>query len=152
MASTTQRRQRHELFLSQVAILGGLLEYERLTVADALQERAFHAGSDIIREGEEGAEFFIIESGEVKCTKTGVQGEVCARLSTGDYVGERALLTNEPRAATVSAVTDVVCQVLDRETFTRLLGPLEDTFVRNMKVYEAYKHELPSQDGKQQHK
>lgn len=146
MASTIRRRERHQRFLEQVAILGGLLEYERLTVADALQERAFPAGATILQEGEDGSEFFIIESGEVKCTKAGIPHEVSPRLSTGSYFGERALLTEEPRAATVTAVTPVICQVLDRGTFTRLLGPLEHTFMRNMKVYEAYKDVTPAAD------
>jgi len=144
MSSTIKQRARHEKFLESVAILGALLPYERMTVADALKERAFPAGSNILEEGTFGTEFYIIETGEVRCTKRNVASEVSPRLCAGSYFGERALLTQEARAATVTAVTDVVCQMLDRETFQRLLGPLEDTFRRNMQVYAQYKDIVPS--------
>lgn len=128
--------RRHEDFLRNVPILSGLLDYERMTIADALTTKHFSAGEDIIKEGTKGETFYIIESGEVKCTKEGVDHEVSPRLTAGDYFGELALLSNSLRAATVTAVTDVKCQVLDRHTFKRLLGPLERTFKRNMKAYE----------------
>eukprot|EP01138_Halocafeteria_seosinensis_P013621 gb/GECG01013910.1/.p1 GENE.gb/GECG01013910.1/~~gb/GECG01013910.1/.p1 ORF type:complete len:413 (+),score=81.21 gb/GECG01013910.1/:1-1239(+) len=137
MSSTLQRRKRHEDFLRKVPILNGLLDYERMTIADALQTKYFSAGENIITEGSKGETFYIIESGEVKCTKEGIDHEVSPRLGTGDYFGELALISNSLRAATVTAVTDVKCQALDRHTFKRLLGPLERTFKRNMETYEA---------------
>ena len=144
MSSTMRQRERHEKFLETVSILGGLTPYERMTVADALKERTFPAGTTVLQEGDVGSEFYIIENGEVKCTKKNVASEVSPRLGPGAYFGERALLTNEARAATVTAVTDVVCQMLDRDTFQRILGPLEDTFRRNMQVYAQYKDVLPA--------
>lgn len=53
------------------------------------------------------------------------QGKEVNRLFKADFFGERALLTNEPRAASVAASQDTVCLVLDRDTFTEILGPLE---------------------------
>ena len=151
MSSAMKQRERHEKFLETVSILGGLLPYERMTVADALKERTFPAGAAVLNEGDLGSQFYIIERGEVKCTKKGVASEVSPRLGPGAYFGERALLTNEARAATVTAVTDVVCQMLDRETFQRILGPLEDTFRRNMQVYAQYKDMVPAErsEGKE---
>ena len=55
-------------------------------------------GQVVISEGEPGNDFYIIEEGEAKATKAGVDGEVSRRLTVGDYFGERALLTNEVRA------------------------------------------------------
>lgn len=129
--------RRHEDFLRKVPILSGLMDYERMTIADALQTKYFTAGEEIITEGSKGETFYIIESGEVMCTKKGVDNEVSPRLSRGDYFGELALISNSLRAATVTAVTDVKCQALDRHTFKRLLGPLQRTFKRNMETYEG---------------
>ena len=57
----------------------------------------------------------------------------------GEYFGERALLKNEPRAANVIAKTDCVVVSMDRHSFKRLMGPLEDILKRNMDVYEHFK-------------
>lgn len=50
---------------------------------------------------------------------------------SGDYFGELALLKDQPRAATVTAVSEVVLAVLNRASFKRLLGPVEDLMRRN---------------------
>jgi len=42
------------------------------------------------------------------------------------YFGEKALLTNEPRAATVQVTADSICLVMDKAGFELLLGPLEE--------------------------
>ncbi len=52
-------------------------------------------------------------------------GREVNRLFKADFFGERALLSNEPRGATVTAVLDTTCLVLDRDTFVELLGPLD---------------------------
>ena len=93
--------------------------------------------------------FFMIESGEVKCTRRDGEGgdepggggrsasgesvEVNKRLSRGDVFGEVALLRDEPRQATVTAVSDTSCWTVDRDTFKRVLGDLEElTYVHNV--------------------
>ncbi len=48
------------------------------------------------------------------------------RLHAGNLFGERALLKNEPRAASVTAVTEVEVLVLSRGKFERLLGSMDD--------------------------
>ncbi len=52
-------------------------------------------------------------------------GQEVNRLFKADFFGERALLSNEPRGATVAAVQDTVCLSLDRDTFVEILGPLD---------------------------
>ena len=88
------------------------------------------AGEEIIREGSYGSAFYIIEEGEVRCSQHTSSHEVCRRLVASDFFGERALLSTERRAATVTATRDSTLLVLDREAFLRLLGPLEECIRR----------------------
>jgi CRP-like cAMP-binding protein len=68
----------------------------------------------------------------------GVAGEVCPRMGRGAYFGERALLFDAPRAATVTAVADTKCLAMDRAAFVRIMGPLTDLLSRNMEVYDKF--------------
>ena len=47
-------------------------------------------------------------------------------LGSGEYFGERALITGEPRAATITAQSKVLLMALDRDAFNSLLGPILD--------------------------
>ena len=94
-------------------------------MASSLKEIEFPADANIICEGDEGNNFYIIRDGEVKCTKAGI-GEVSRRLTRGDFFGELALLSSDKRAATVTATAPVTVLSLKRDEFTRLLGPLKD--------------------------
>ena len=63
MESTRTRREMYEDFLSRVPILEKLYDWERMTIADALEEVEFSDGVDVVKEGEEGEDFFIIVQG-----------------------------------------------------------------------------------------
>lgn len=58
------------------------------------------------------------------------------KYKPGEYFGEKALLTNTTRAASIIATTDVKVVTLDRNSFSRLLGPLDKILQRNFKRYE----------------
>ena len=57
---------------------------------------------------------------------------------TGDYFGELALLRNEPRAANIIAGNDCQCVSMDRHSFKRMLGPLNEILKRNIDLYTQY--------------
>ncbi len=77
--------------------------------------------------------------GEAIATKTidsKIPAKVVKNYKAGDYFGEVALLKNEPRAANVIASSPILRVVsLDRESFKRLLGPLDKLLKRNMDSY-----------------
>jgi CRP-like cAMP-binding protein/Ca2+-binding EF-hand superfamily protein/thiol-disulfide isomerase/thioredoxin len=84
-------------------------------VLDQAVPLTFQPGSIIVREGKMGRMFYVIESGEIEiCQQTlhdplgSYLGTVINRLGPGDYFGERALITGEPRAASLRASTEPV--------------------------------------------
>ena len=82
--------------------------------------------------------FYLIMKGEAIATKTLEPGKPpfeIFRYKVGDYFGERALLKNEPRAANIVSVTELQVVILDRHSFKRLLGPMEDILKRNLSLY-----------------
>ena len=83
-----------------------------------MEKRRFSAGETIIRENEPGDTFFLIESGAANVLK---RGRRQATLKAGDFFGEVALVTAEPRSATVGAVADTTVLTLSREAFEAIL-------------------------------
>ncbi|CAE7670055.1 PKAR, partial [Symbiodinium necroappetens] len=94
-------------------------------LSSLLKMKTFKAGSDIIKQGDPGAEFFILDSGEcVAVVTSGKSSQEVMRYSAGDLFGEKALLESAPRGATISAETDVVTYTLTREDFEAKMGPM----------------------------
>ncbi len=82
--------------------------------AAALVPVAMTAGSVIIREGDVGDRFWVVDAGEVEVDQGGTP---IARLGPGESFGELALIRDIPRTASVVALTDVDLFALDREAF-----------------------------------
>lgn len=138
METTMKKRDLHKGFLEQISLLESLDENERLKVADALKAEEFADGEVIIKQGDAGNLFYIIEEGNAECSKSIAANEpstVIGQLTVGAYFGEIALLTTRPRQATVCAKGTVKCLTLDRKTFKRVMGPLDDILKRNMEKY-----------------
>ena len=138
--SAVRKREMYDEFLKKVQILETMDAYERQTVADAFIKFKFKKGETVIKEGEEGNELYFLIEGEARALKNieGEQKEVM-QYKSGDYFGERALIKKEPRAATIEATSDELEVVsLDKDSFNRLLGPVEDIMKRNMQIYAKY--------------
>jgi cAMP-dependent protein kinase regulator len=61
---------------------------------------------------------------------------VVATLSSGNYFGEIALFASKPRQATVKARGKLSVLSIDRATFTRVFGEMDNILRRNMEQYE----------------
>lgn len=86
----------------------------------------------MFQEGDAGEEFFIIEQGVVECLKLhqvqNRKGFLHVReLKAGDHFGELALINNEKRSLSIRVVSNK-CKLLklDRETFIRILGSIQE--------------------------
>lgn len=114
--AAAKKREKYEHFLSIVKILSSMDPYERSKIADALREEKFKKGDFVIKEGEIGDKFYLISEGEAIATKELEKGKGPVQVlayKKGDYFGERALLTNEARAANIIAtVTPAIFIIL----------------------------------------
>jgi predicted acylesterase/phospholipase RssA/CRP-like cAMP-binding protein len=102
------------------ALSGGqLLELER-----AFTRVALEAGDVLFHEGDQGDSLYVVVSGRVRMVVgTGDQERSLRDLGAGELLGEMALLTGEPRAATIVAVRDTELYRLGSESVERhLLG------------------------------
>lgn len=136
--AATKRRLQHEEFLKSVPILDTMESYERNQMCDALQTVSYKKGATIVKQGDPGDKFFILEEGECIAEKIYVEGSAPTKVmdyKSSDYFGELALLTNEPRAASIIAKTDCKLLTLQRRVFKDLLGPLEEILKRNASSY-----------------
>uniref|UniRef100_A0A060T9H9 cAMP-dependent protein kinase regulatory subunit n=1 Tax=Blastobotrys adeninivorans TaxID=409370 RepID=A0A060T9H9_BLAAD len=118
--TTSRKRQKYEKFLREVPVLSSLNSYELSRIADALDSEVYEPGQAVIREGDHGDNFYLIESGTAEVTRKD-QGKV-KELKEGDYFGEVALLNDLPRQATVSASNKLRVATLGKSGFQRLLG------------------------------
>jgi cAMP-dependent protein kinase regulator len=140
VAAAMQKREMYVGFLKQVQILQSLSEMEIMAMADALAEESFPEGTKVCSEGQDGDFFYIVKEGQASCFKTNENGEdvIVATLKSGNYFGEIALLTKKPRQATVKAIGGPLTVLsLDRATFKRVLGPLDEILKRNMELYNT---------------
>ena len=117
-------RSGHLTLLRSAPLFAGLGDEELRAVSDHLRQETHPKGRDIIRQGDPGSEFYIIESGTVEVWVRHEDGSETleAELGRGDYFGERALLADAPRAATCRCKTRVRVLSLDREVFDDLVA------------------------------
>ena len=144
--------------LRQCVLFAALLPQEQFRIADrisigvhpdlrvqpeVLQRcpwfKIYPPGSVIIRQGERGDDFFVIRRGKVLATiEEGPSGSrLVGELGTGDFFGDRSLLRDEPRPATVTAVDTVETYTIGRELFQEARKASIPFINRILKVYDS---------------
>jgi HEAT repeat protein len=119
------------LFLRRVPLFTDLSPADLKQVAGIASEQFFTNGDVIAEQGEPGEEMYIIVAGEVS-----VQMEEAekARRKPGDVVGEMAIISQEPRIASLIAVGDVRTLCISRQQFEGLLRERPETSLAVMRV------------------
>ncbi|MGO0062552.1 peptidase domain-containing ABC transporter [Brevibacillus fluminis] len=90
------------------------------SLLDRLEVRTYEPGMCLVREGEAGDAFYIVKEGSALVEK-GPEAAVVNRLYPGDFFGELALLTGEPRKATIRAADTVTAFRLSKTDFDELI-------------------------------
>lgn len=141
--SSDNRRGEVARALSNVPLLSGLTQQQIAKISDSVEIVKFEAGEYVIRKGSEGNIFYMVKEGTVRVKNVGASSGQFSdhTLTAGDYFGERALITGEPRAADVIAETKVTVMALDRVFFISLLGPLREVldYNLNLRIIESIK-------------
>ena len=119
-------------FLRPIDLFKALTPQQLTDVAEHMKKRHFAAGDTIIREGEPGEDFFLISDGEVEVIRS--DHEV-ARLGPGDFFGEVALISGEPRNATVVAEGGVDAYALGKNDFQTALATSQSFRDQLYRVY-----------------
>ncbi|KAK2944533.1 putative cAMP-dependent protein kinase regulatory subunit [Blattamonas nauphoetae] len=140
MTTVLTKRKRFQDMISKVPLFDKLTSLERHTVCDALQELSVSAGHVVVKQGDKGDTFYIIENGEVEITKSvdGAPAQKIGTLTAPQYFGEIALYDAEEskRQATCTAITDCHFLTLPQKAFHRLLGPLKKDMEKRISEYK----------------
>ena len=127
--------------LQKIPLFAGLEPRELERLGGSFKERIFNAGDTVASEGEGGAGFFVIESGEAVVS---AGGEELRRLGPGDYFGDIALIDMGARTASILAESDLHCYGLTFwdfrplvESDARIAWPLLQAMAKRLREAEA---------------
>ena len=127
--------------LQRVPLFSELKPRELERLSGSFKERTFPAGESVAAEGEGGAGFFVIESGEAVVK---VHGDERGRLGPGDYFGDIAMIDHGDRTASIEAESDLKCYGLTFwdfrplvESDARIAWPLLQAMAKRLRAAEA---------------
>ena len=104
--------------LARVGMFSSLNKKELAMIARASDVVSVAPGTEIVKEGDFGHEFYLILDGAAMVRRG---GRKVAQLAEGDYFGELALLDRGPRSATVAAEGTVELLVIGQREFIAVL-------------------------------
>jgi len=133
LQSQTRKGARDKVdLLLKIPFLRDLPDEDVAQLTAVMTPHKFKTGEYLMRKGDAADNFYIVQEGTLVATNIGL-GEAKfedVTINPGDYVGERALVTGDPRAADVVAKTDGLAFYIDKDTFERVLGKLNDVIIR----------------------
>ena len=108
--------------LSEIAFLQALPPEEIASLIPRIQPRHFEANETIFQQGDEGLELYFIVKGSVEITRHGEMSEInIATMGAGETFGEMALISDQPRTATVKTLAPTEVFSLGKADFVDLL-------------------------------
>jgi small-conductance mechanosensitive channel/CRP-like cAMP-binding protein len=139
------RLERLEAALKRVELFAPLSDDQRNALASRASDHLFATNDAIVREGDAGRSMFIVLSGAAKVTTAaGVQ---VATYGAGDYFGEMALLTGQPRSATVTASSECAVIELTADALREVALANPDVLRRISEIVAARRADLDKQQA-----
>jgi small-conductance mechanosensitive channel/CRP-like cAMP-binding protein len=110
--------------LESVSLFATHTGAERATLAEDISPAVFAPGEAAVVQGSEVHHLYILVKGrvEVRVSVEGGVSRTVAKIDAPDFFGEMGMLTGEPRKATVVAITEASCWLLDKEAFKGILA------------------------------
>lgn len=133
LKNVTEKSQDEKIaLLAGVSFLATLSRQEHSKLSRVMNPVYFREGDCLVNKGDTCDAFFILNKGELRATDVGfgANKEEDITMKTGDFFGEKALVSGEPHTATVVALTDGLAFRIDKATFERVLGKLSKLILR----------------------
>ncbi|CAH8575758.1 unnamed protein product [Schistosoma rodhaini] len=138
---TEEQRRRLAQATKDILLFRCLDDDQMKDVIDAMYERHVSPGEKVITLGEDGDNFYVIESGIYDIiVKVGNEEKTVGKYDNKGSFGELALMYNTPRAATILAKTEGVVWVMTREVFRSIV--LKKAFEKR-RLYEELLNQVP---------
>eukprot|EP00906_Rhabdomonas_costata_P002706 RCo004210 len=136
-----EERARLRRALANNILFASLEERDMQFIFDAMFQRRYQAGDVIMRQGDVGDNFYVLDEGEVKITieRDGGKKKVIM-AQAGETFGELALMYGTTRAATIEAVQNSRCWVLGREIYRKILA---SQIMRKREKYTTFLKNIP---------
>jgi diguanylate cyclase (GGDEF)-like protein len=121
-----------ERLLSHIPLFNSLSTEDIDWLSSRAKKRTLCAGEVLFKEGDSGHELFILAEGEVRVSMSGAKGEdiELARLESGAFFGEMAIIEHSPRSATCTAIGKALCLSLSDEDFEGLIRERPEAAMR----------------------
>lgn len=117
IAKTPEQRAHIEVSVSRNLLFSNLDADQKREILDAMFEKRVPRGTAIIRQGDDGDNFYVVDSGKFSVQVDGVE---VVQIGPGGSFGELALMYNTKRSASVIALEDSLVWGVDRQTFRRV--------------------------------
>eukprot|EP00931_Biecheleriopsis_adriatica_P025331 TRINITY_DN15587_c0_g2_i1.p1 TRINITY_DN15587_c0_g2~~TRINITY_DN15587_c0_g2_i1.p1 ORF type:complete len:876 (-),score=183.29 TRINITY_DN15587_c0_g2_i1:293-2560(-) len=127
---------RKMLLAKNVHIFRHLSEEQTKKLVQAFTTKKFNKGANVIKQGEPGSSFFVIASGEVQVF---IDGKSVRMMAKNTYFGERALLLDEPRSATVEVMTpEAELWEVEKAAFTTVVaGNMHEALMNRIRLQDT---------------
>ena len=147
---TVRHRNKRRDALKSMSIFQALTKDELESMVDGLMYAPFCVGETITRQGNVAHWLYVLVTGqvEIRFRSEGGSTKALAKIDAPGVFGEMGLMTGEPRAADVVALSDVECYRLDKTTFERVMRERPEIAAAMSKILAERRMELvAARDG-----